>query len=475
MDPKTSKGWWLVPTRGHAADRLPAFLKACRETGMSTPMLLLVDSDDYAANQGAYDNLVDRVREKIAIAPEDLPKNTAAITEWAWKKYCADADWIGWLGDDLKPETPNWDMRCIEQLTGYNFLSTADGVFAPHKANGATVWSGDLVRAVGYLYPAGLEHYYVDTAWEALGYLTGCWKCDMSIMVRHEHDLVTGRTDQMSSNKNSHWANDDRVYAEWLSNGRAEAGERILALMERHGLTVTRFDMRGTNIMLAVPSMDRRYDGRFMNSYVATRDSIRHLGGDLKLHEMPYSSDVVMGRTKLLGSFLNSTCTHLWYCDDDMGWNPSSLMKMVMARKDFIAVAGPRKTIPASFAVSCQNDDGSPAPIAYDPATQLLSGKINVGMAFTLLTRACVERMVQSYPELAITTADGRKEHVLFLPMILNGRYLSEDFAWCHRWRVIGGEIFIDSEVALDHVGTYVYTGGWIEHLAKMQENQRAA
>jgi hypothetical protein len=45
------------------------------------------------------------------------------------------------------------------------------------------------VRAVGYIFPPGLHHLYVDDVWEAIGRESGYWTTDMDVMVRHRHVL----------------------------------------------------------------------------------------------------------------------------------------------------------------------------------------------------------------------------------------------------------------------------------------------
>jgi hypothetical protein len=45
------------------------------------------------------------------------------------------------------------------------------------------------------------------------------------------------------------------------------------------------------------------------------------------------------------------------------------------------------------------------------------------------------------------------------------GQYLSEDYAFCRRWRDLGGEIWADMEERLTHAGTAFYTGSLMEAL----------
>ena len=49
----------------------------------------------------------------------------------------------------------------------------------------------------------------------------------------------------------------------------------------------------------------------------------------------------------------------------------------------------------------------------------------------------------------------------LFDTMIdaLTGEYLSEDYAFCKRWRAIGGEIWVDLQSKLTHVGPTGFVG----------------
>lgn len=473
----TLPGFCLLPTLGHVHDRLPRFLKAAIATHVSVPGLIIVDRADFEANQNSYDSLT--LPDRWSIVVHDGESNTGAKSEWAWREYCQDAAWVIWLSDDLQPETPQWDVKTLAHLTGYNVVSTADGVFAPNKMNGAIAFSGDLVRAVGHIFAPGLKHFFVDDTWERLGQQTGCWSVDMSIMVRHEHDLVTGRLDNMNDHKNSFWNNDQQVFTDWRKHAEHEAAERILALMESKGLAILRPDLNGVSLMLAVPSMTRQYDGKFMDSRVATEKHVTHFGGEFALKELPFCSDPALARIKLFGEFLRSDHTHMLFVDDDMGWNPADVVKMISYGKDFVAAAGPRKTFPPSFAVSCTDDQGNPGQIVADPVTGLLragdGSHMEIGMAFCLVTKAWAVRMSQMYADLTFRTADGRDEIGVFLPMIVNNRYRSEDFSACYRWNSIGGMVYVDASVKLDHVGISVYSGSWGEHLQKMMARQEAA
>lgn len=86
------------------------------------------------------------------------------------------------------------------------------------------------------------------------------------------------------------------------------------------------------------------------------------------------------------------------------------------------------------------------------------------------IKRSALQKMVDAYPELDYVGDDnvvGKPIHGLCIPAIFeipdgNGKtfkkYLSEDWALCERWKNIGGEIYADTSIVLNHLGKMPYT-----------------
>jgi hypothetical protein len=90
------------------------------------------------------------------------------------------------------------------------------------------------------------------------------------------------------------------------------------------------------------------------------------------------------------------------------------------------------------------------------------------------IKRSAVKKMIEAYPELMYNgddNATGKKIYGLYIPMIYDikenefpgtptsfKKYLSEDWAFCSRWRNIGGKIYADTSIALRHIGKVPYT-----------------
>jgi len=95
--------------------------------------------------------------------------------------------------------------------------------------------------------------------------------------------------------------------------------------------------------------------------------------------------------------------------------------------------------------------------------------------------RSTVEKMVKAYPELIYDgddSATGKEIYGLYMPMLYNiksddltpeeeknehllkhhKKYLSEDWSFCERWKAIGGKIYADTSIVLNHIGKKEYT-----------------
>jgi hypothetical protein len=91
-----------------------------------------------------------------------------------------------------------------------------------------------------------------------------------------------------------------------------------------------------------------------------------------------------------------------------------------------------------------------------------------VGSGVMLARREVVQRVTDAHPELVADLEDlGGPTPMIFEPMIEpdSGEHLSEDYAFCRRWRDLGGEIWADVQSRYSHIGHAVYSGSLIQAL----------
>ena len=184
----------------------------------------------------------------------------------------------------------------------------------------------------------------------------------------------------------------------------------------------------------------------------------------------------------------NPSATHLMFIDADINFDCLDILHMLQHDKDIIVGAYPKKDLAYDkMLYAAKKDDmtidefpshGSNYALNYDfiydennrPRIQTQDGLIKLKDAatgFMLIKREVFERMIQHYPELYFHNdlnldPEHEKWTYLFFDVMHEQetkRYLSEDYAFCRRWQAMGGEVWLDPLVKLDHIGHFTFNG----------------
>lgn len=193
---------------------------------------------------------------------------------------------------------------------------------------------------------------------------------------------------------------------------------------------------------------------------------------------------ITRSRNKLVSVFLDTPAmTHLMFIDADISFRPEDLHRLLKFDEDVVAGMYPVKNIDWArlqqhqqpgmpeqhlkesglnyVGLSCQGAE-------WEERDGFVTG-IYAGTGFKLIKRRVFERMIAAYPETKFQAAQtyprpktySNNQYALFDCIIdpMTGVYLSEDFAFCQRWRKIGGKIWLDTQSRLAHIGSYRFEG----------------
>ena len=168
------------------------------------------------------------------------------------------------------------------------------------------------------------------------------------------------------------------------------------------------------------------------------------------------------------------------FIDADIGFPVEQVLRMLDFDQDVVAGMYPLKRLDYDAAAIQRVKDGEPlqtAQLRYvglpcqGAERQEKNGFVTgvyAGAGFLLIRRGALERMAEAYPEThyrgAHNTAHPNTSpnlYALFDCMIEpdTGDYLSEDYAFCKRWRAIGGTVWLDTRSRLTHVGPHDFIG----------------
>lgn len=251
-------------------------------------------------------------------------------------------------------------------------------------------------------------------------------------------------------------------------------------------------DVRKNKFFIATPC----YGGNMMEPYF--RSTVK-LMTFFNQHKIPLAfgtianeSLVTRARNVLLAYFLNSDYTHLLFIDADIEFQVEDVLKLYAADKDVVVGAYPKKGVAwqrikdtvqlpengtktftdreiaafgSDYAVNFKFVNRELKTIAVENGLVKLH---DAGTGFMMIKREAILKMIKAYPELKynndvnINNAQLADHfYALFDTMIdpIDRRYLSEDYTFCRRWQELGGDIWLDPSISLNHYGTFCFQG----------------
>jgi hypothetical protein len=486
---------WLLPSKDRPG-HLERFFDACRSTGLSTPGLLLIDAKDYERHRQAYDALELphdwRIIKTIGVTQGDKIREI-------WETARQGIGWLGLIGDDNVPETIAWDRRLVDALDGWNvgIVSCNDGWLAPNRVANCWVMSGELIRAVDYIFAPGMHHLFVDDLWETIGRDSSCWRVLMDVMVRHAH-VMKGEAQPDATHQdvygagftqkhhgpdlhNGLWKGDEEIYRAWLQGDRAVISAKIrshrneparLKVAAKADPIVEARRKRAVSrrVMIGVPTA-RQPVFEFTVAFADTLVKLTQLGMAYETYFIIGSSNLPAARNKIAAKFLASRCTDLVFIDDDMGWNPDALLRLLASEQKVIAGVGRMKVDKPNSdpEVWCLHRKVA-KDMSFPPQDSMGAVEVfAVGTAFMKVERCVFEQLIAAHPDWKRDgppnmPADIRANYYQFFRFDPDDqREMGEDYVFCQRWRELGGSIWVDPEIVLSHVGSKAWTGALAE------------
>jgi hypothetical protein len=245
------------------------------------------------------------------------------------------------------------------------------------------------------------------------------------------------------------------------------------------------------SILVGTPCTQQGVTSQYLHSMLALQTRSRELGWGLHVETRP---DGLVTRTRnIFGSQMvrSDEYTHLLMIDADMGFEPAVVERLIGSGHDLVGACVPLRevrwprvrtaldtasdltsdemeSIAHEFAIAFPpTDDGSPSR----PVDGFLVAHF-VGTAMLLASREAFVRLSESdqveYYKVGGPWKDWPGDGWTFFDPAIDpthGNYLSEDYAFCQRWRNIGGTLWADLRSRVTHNGPVSVQGDIAESL----------
>jgi len=204
---------------------------------------------------------------------------------------------------------------------------------------------------------------------------------------------------------------------------------------------------------------------------------------DMAINTAFVSGDALITRARSLvvAAFMDQPlATHLLFIDADIGFKPEQVARLLAFDAEVAAAMYPAKQLDwTNFERYRSRGEpideagliyvGTPSAVAERRIRDGFVSADYAGTGFMLIKRSAIERLFKAFPELRFSTIDSNLKtsktdqnlYALFDCIIDpgTGKYLSEDYSFCRRWRQIGGELWLDLRSQLTHVGPASFHG----------------
>jgi len=242
----------------------------------------------------------------------------------------------------------------------------------------------------------------------------------------------------------------------------------------------------------------------YMNSLISTISRLKEVGVELHTEFCNNDSLVSRARNNLIAKAMtNPNTTHVMFIDNDITWDPDSILKLLIANKPIVGGIYPLKRYnwdklmnntpePNNSTIQSWIDRKNQSMfsdaindvdlvqhrlLSYNLNYKTPSLKIennlttvrHIATGFMLIKRKVIEKMCEAFPstkyvdDVGFLNAEQSKHaYALFDCGVEDGHYYSEDWLFCHRWTNMGGDIHVDVTINLNHTGPEDFRGCYL-------------
>lgn len=240
------------------------------------------------------------------------------------------------------------------------------------------------------------------------------------------------------------------------------------------------------SLLVGTPCTQTGITETFLHSALALQRHCASIGWDVRIATR---ADGLVTRTRnVFGSLMvnSDAYTHLLMVDADIGFDPLVVERLVRSGHDLVGACVPLREVKWGSVGASLKDLPDPQPnelqaMSHGYAVSFLhpaheGGRVSpvfgflpvrfIGSAMLLASRRVFVQLAQSDLVTAYETGapgpDGDQNGWTFFDPMVDPQgklYLSEDYAFCYRWRALGGTVWADLRSQNTHCGLVTVAG----------------
>lgn len=240
-------------------------------------------------------------------------------------------------------------------------------------------------------------------------------------------------------------------------------------------------------IYVATPAYGGNCSINYVQSLLGLQNEIILNGHQFAYGIVSNESLITRARNNLVYEFLKTDYDYLLFIDSDHRFNPNDILKMIDFDLDIICAVPPKKVIDwesVKQAVSLDKNSlefytGDFVLNPIDKDNEIFPNRPfeikHGGTGIMLIKRKVFEKMANHVNKyISNNSKDDYVQNKIinefFYTEVENEVLLSEDYAFCKKWRELGGKVYAAPWVGVTHIGTYEFSGSFLAKLDMMYE-----
>jgi hypothetical protein len=225
-------------------------------------------------------------------------------------------------------------------------------------------------------------------------------------------------------------------------------------------------------VLIGTPAYGGMITEGYFQSILNLKNHAYALGLDVSIMTLTNESLVTRARNEVVAAFMADDYTDLLFIDADIKFDAEHVLRILSAPFEVCATPYAMKGLNWDAVAADTSQDAEAAKKASIHSVINMTNDatiqdgfvtaIDAGTGFMRIQKSVINKMIEAYPETAYiadgVSSTGQQRWALFDTVIEDGRYLSEDYAFCRRWQALGGKVWVDVESSyLGHQGSYTY------------------
>ena len=239
-----------------------------------------------------------------------------------------------------------------------------------------------------------------------------------------------------------------------------------------------------TSLFIATPCYGGQVNVFFMESIINLIFECKAKNIQCSFFQIPFESLIPRARNVCASAFIKSKCTHMIFIDSDIEFRAADVIQMISTNVDLIGGSYPTKNINNKlFEKICNENRKDSFRNIVSKSVNYTSKKIKsavtnenkrkieceyIATGFMLIKQNVFIKIINQCGETIKYTNDipaynqysiNNELYDFFQSKVIDKKYVSEDYGFCKLWDSVGGKIYTDLTVKLNHIGNMTYYG----------------